>query len=371
MAAPRKTTAKPRRAAATKSEASALLDRINATLYSETHIAECRAKLSQLQEDEFVLVMRKAREIGADPLKGDIYLKANASGYTAIATIACMRSFAQSQGDYAGDDQTMTIVSVSDPTYSIKVASGVSMIVVDPAKANPDTNPAGIVSCAMGVYRHVKGEFRRHSHTVAWDDYVPLFGGKIAGEAWANLPYVMIQKVAEVGALRKAYPQLGAVYIEEEMDQAGNRREVDEGRFSDAPKRPALQRAVAAVRDPQPRRRASAPAPEPTAVRGIEIPVNFLNARMTPVPADEYAKRVGEFLWKLLENKQWNKVVEWFGLNERARQEFYNHDARNGHKDAMRLKNYLDIAQGHIRKRTESRTGRRVGQRAAGQEARA
>lgn len=371
MTTPRKTAAKPRRTAATKSAASSLLDRINATLYSETHVQECRNKLAQLQDDEFVLVMRKAREIGADPLKGDIYLKANGSGYTAIATIACMRSYAQSQGDYAGDDQTMTIVSVSDPTYSIKVAAGVSMIVVDPAKVDPDTNPEGIVSCAMGVYRNVKGDWRRHAHTVAWSDYVPLFGGKIAGEAWRNLPFVMIQKVSEVGALRKAYPQLGAVYIEEEMDQAGHRLEVDEGRFSDAPRASGLPKAAAAVREPKPRRGAVAAEPAPSAIRGVEIHVNFLNQQMTPVAVDEYAKRVGEFLWALLERKQWNKVVEWFSLNERARQDFYNHDARNGHKDAMRLKNYLDIAQGHIRRRTESRTGRRVGQRAMPQEARA
>lgn len=364
MAAPRK-PARPRASAskaAPKGGAAGLLARINAALFSETHIEECRAKFSALSDDEFVIVMRKAVEINADPLKGDIYLKQRSDGgYNAIATIACMRAFAQAQGDYAGDDQTISIVQTDDPLYTTKIASGVSVIVVDPARVDRLSNPAGIVFCSMGVYRHIKGEFRRHAHTVAWDDYVPMFGGKIAGEAWANVPFVMIQKVAEVGALRKAYSELGSIYIEEEMDQAGRqgRPDLGEGRFSNAP----VEKAPVAVREPHRPAKAAAPATPALPVPGEDITVNFLNGPLTVVPVKEFADRIAGFLQQNLDNGQPQKVIEWFEKNLRARQDFYHADAACGHQNAMRVKRFYDIALRRMSAKPKGR-GRRAAEAA-------
>ncbi len=86
-----------------------------------------------------------------------------------------------------------------------------------------DANPVGIISCTVTVYKHSHGDWFPCPSTVYWDEFVPLFKGKIPhGKAlWKEKPRLMIAKVAEAQALRKAFPDnFGNLYASEEMDKS-------------------------------------------------------------------------------------------------------------------------------------------------------
>jgi len=55
---------------------------ITIKLFSEAHIEKCRRKFAELSDEEFVALMRKAYELDADPLVGDIYIRRRQRGDT-------------------------------------------------------------------------------------------------------------------------------------------------------------------------------------------------------------------------------------------------------------------------------------------------
>jgi len=162
-----------------------------------------------LTNGELQLFAAVCERSGLDPFARQIYA-VKRQGRMAIQTgIDGYRSIAARTGEYDGQDE-------------------------------PDFGPwhePGSGSCSF-IYRHPesatvrvyrKGVGRPIAATAFWHEYVPEAGPSGRGDLmWRRMPHVMISKVAEALALRKAFPWdptrnigIGSdIYTEDEMEQA-------------------------------------------------------------------------------------------------------------------------------------------------------
>lgn len=98
------------------------------------------------------------------------------------------------------------------------------------------TNPAGLISAEVSVYKHSHGEWFPVTEVAYWEEYAPLkeiwegkgdsrkptgkFELEKGKDTWRKMPRVMLAKVAEMAALRKAFPDdFGGLYEEAELDR--------------------------------------------------------------------------------------------------------------------------------------------------------
>lgn len=94
------------------------------------------------------------------------------------------------------------------------------------------TNPAGLVSAEVSVFKHAHGGWYPVPEEVYWEEFAPIKeiwrDNKPSGEfqldpkkdAWKKMPRLMLAKVAEMASLRKAFPDdFGGLYCQEEIDR--------------------------------------------------------------------------------------------------------------------------------------------------------
>lgn len=106
-------------------------------------------------------------------------------------------------------------------------------LVFDDTKKDKSTNPHGLVSAEVTVYKHTHGEWFPVTEIAYWEDYAPLVeiwegkgeDRKATGRfelkgTWLKMGRIMLPKCAEMAALRKAFPDsFGGLYDEAEMDR--------------------------------------------------------------------------------------------------------------------------------------------------------
>ena len=154
--------------------------------------------------DELMLFLHVSQKAGLDPMARQVYCvhRNHKQGNTWVkkmtiqTSIDGFRVIAQRSQDYAGQDEPEFIYS---------------------------GDKAEILECAkIRVYKFDRngGRYVAAVGVAFWDEFYP---GDAQGMMWKKMPHVMLAKVAEAAALRKAFPQdLSNFYTEDEMHQAGS-----------------------------------------------------------------------------------------------------------------------------------------------------
>lgn len=136
---------------------------------------------------ELRMLAMTGKALGLDVLRGQVkYVKIGGRGVIMVG-IDGFRAIAEASGSYDGQDA---------PEYEYS-----------------DESLKHLVSATVKVYR--KGMTHAVSATAFWDEYAR------DSPIWRQMPRLMLAKVAEALALRKAFPRgLAQLYAPEELDQA-------------------------------------------------------------------------------------------------------------------------------------------------------
>lgn len=174
-------------------------------------------------QPEAAFCLYQAQRLGLDPLARQIHFIKRKSKHgdetISIQTaIDGYRLISDRTGKYAGSDDYRFDEGLTEYEH---IKSG---------RGKPET-------ATVTVYKLIGIERCPFTATARWSEYFP---GEKQGFMWEKMPYLMIGKCAEALALRKAFPaELGGVYIDEEMAQAGGIISEGNGVIEDQRKRKA------------------------------------------------------------------------------------------------------------------------------------
>lgn len=143
---------------------------------------------------EFDMFLHICRHVGLDPLKRDIFAfvfhasDAKKRQLTIVTSINGYRKIADRTGNYRPDDRAPRIE-------------------YDESLKGPD-NPLGIVRAEVTIYKRAHGEWFPVTADAYWSEYCPTYEGAVDKRktGWVKMPRIMIAKVAEAQALRRAFP---------------------------------------------------------------------------------------------------------------------------------------------------------------------
>lgn len=190
-----------------------------------------------------IAFLQQCERTGLDPIARQIYAIERGGKWTIQVSIDGMRLVAQRSLRYRGQsapqwtDGSKARVPMRDFDGSI-IRDGDGSIVWTEELVWSDvwTGQGYPVAARVSVFREdfdqpLTAVARWDSYKVENDEWVDRrkTGNKVLGATWAKMPDLMLAKVAEALALRKAFPMdLSGLYTEEEMD--GQQAAVPEGK---------------------------------------------------------------------------------------------------------------------------------------------
>lgn len=156
--------------------------------------------------DELGLYFNVAKRVGLDPFMRQIHLIPRnikqGNSYITIRTVQV-----GIDGYLAIAERTKQLAGIDDAIFD------------DGYKYEPGKEPKNPSKATVTVWRMVNGERVAFTASARWKEYFP---GERLGFMWNKMPYGQLSKCALALALRKAFPtDLGGIYTNEEMDQAG------------------------------------------------------------------------------------------------------------------------------------------------------
>lgn len=306
--------------------------------FSNAQLALIRKTVAaDTNQDEFELFVHTARHLRLDPLRRQIYAfvfsktDAEKRRMSIIVAIDGFRAIADRTGAYRPDED--------EPTYEI-----------DPAAINPDTNPIGLVKATVRVWKHSHGAWHKVTASAYWDEYAPIkrsaddYEWVDTGETWPDsgkpkkkkvpigdvrakldttgnwgkMPRLMLAKVAEALALRKAWPDdFSNVYAAEEVDRS-RAAEITAWEAADAG---SAEKRLAAIG------------------QGQSIMFQFEpEGQLEPVPVGQVADRVAAFIDRNREE------VSAIGLFERRNRHSLREFWARSPGDALEVKKMMEGA---------------------------
>lgn len=154
------------------------------------------ANQSKLSDKDLAFFAIQCKRTGLDPITRQIYALPIGGKLTIMASIDGLRLIAERSGKYEG--QTAAMWCGADGKW-----------------VDVWLEAAAPRACKVGVY---KNGFREALFATAlFSEYAVT-----SSPMWKKMPALMLSKVAESLALRKAFPnEMSGIYSENEMDQAG------------------------------------------------------------------------------------------------------------------------------------------------------
>lgn len=216
---------------------------------------------------------------------------------------------------------------VAETTQNYRPDERAPRFEVDPSLKDPKTNPAGLISAEVSVYKFSHGGWHPVPNVAYWEEAAPLrekwVNNQRTGEyeldskkdGWRKMPRLMLAKVAEMGALRKAFPDdFSGLYGEAEMDR-GEAYDLTPSEMADQSEQEARIDRIGGAG---------------------KIIVDWLDGPLDPVPVGSFFDRVAAFARDNLE-----RVEAWSSRNRHAMREFWA--VTPG--DALELKKVIEAAQ--------------------------
>jgi phage recombination protein Bet len=281
-----------------------------------------RTVAKDCDNDEFDLFVNACRRLDLDPLRKQIYCfvynkdKPDKRKMTIVTGIDGFRTIAERTGNYRPDEE--------EPDFEY-----------DPAEKGPN-NPAGLVKATVRVHKFSHGSWHKVTASAHWMEYAPLKEEWAYSEEsgrkqpngvfkldqtgnWPKMPRLMLAKVAEALALRKAWPDaFSSVYAQEEIDRS---QILDEMTPSEAADAGAAEKRMEKI----------------GGANAILIQWDA-NGPLVPVPVGKLADQAMDFIDRHAEEP--SAIAVWNQRNVHGLREFW----ARAPSDALELKKRIEAA---------------------------